>query len=68
MIQKIGLLGEALGVTWAPKAVWHRKKQPDDEKMTASGLPFWGPFSTFPLLFNGFLRSFSSLCFDGYQD
>ena len=59
-----GLFGEALGAIWAPKAVWHRKKQPDDQKMTASGLPFW----TFSVIFDVFLRSFSRLRFDGYHD
>ena len=49
-----GLLGEALGAIWAPKAVWHRKKEPDDQKMTASGLPFWGPFSTCSVIFRCF--------------
>ena len=50
------LLGEALGAIWAPKAVWHRKKEPDDQKITASGFPFWGQFSTFPFLFRCFRR------------
>jgi hypothetical protein len=63
-----GLLGEALGAIWAPKAVWHRRKEPNDQKITASGLPFWDPFSTFPLFFNVFLRFFYNLRFDGYQD
>ena len=49
-----GLLGEALGAIWAPKAAWHRKKEPDDQKMTAPGLPFWGPFSTCSIIFRCF--------------
>ena len=64
----LGALGGGLGAIWVPKAVCHRKKEPDDPKMTASGLLFWGPFLTFSVIFNVFLRSFSSLHFDGYQD
>ena len=64
----LGALGGGLGAIRAPKAVWHRKKKPDDQKMPAPGLPFWDPFLTFPLFFNVFLRSFSSFRFDGYQD
>ena len=58
-----GLLGEALGAIWAPKAVWHRKKEADDQKMTASGLPFWGPFATCSFMFNVFSVFFASLHF-----
>ena len=63
-----GLLGEALGAIWAPKAAWHRKKEPDDQKKSASGLHFGVYFRYRPLFFDVFLRSFSSLRFDGYQD
>ena len=40
----LGALGGGLGAIWAPKAVWHGKKEPDDQKMTAAGLPVLGPF------------------------
>ena len=47
----LGALGGGLGAIWAPKAVWHGKKKPDDQKITASGLPFWSPFLTFSVNF-----------------
>ena len=61
----MGALGGSLGAIWA---VWHIKKEPDDQKMTASGSHFGVHFGHFPLLFDVFLRSFSSFHFDGYQD
>ena len=57
-----GRLGSHLG------SQGRQKQKPDDQKMTASGLPFWGPFPTLSVIFQCFLRSFSSLHFDGYQD
>ena len=36
----LGALGGGLGAICAAKAVWHRKKEPDDQKLTASGLAF----------------------------
>ena len=48
----MGALGGGLRAIWAPKAVWHGKKKPDDQKMTASGLPFGVPCSVdFKMLF-----------------
>ena len=64
----MGARGGGLGAIWAPKAVWHRNKEPEDQKMTTSGLLFSGPFLAFSVIFDVFLRSFSSLHFDGYQD
>ena len=51
-------LGGGLAATWAPKAVWHGKKKPDDQKMTAYGLSFWGPFSTCSVIFQCFFAFF----------
>ena len=46
----LGLLGEA----WEPFGLPRpsgTEKEPDDQKVTASGLPFWGSFSTFSVMF-----------------
>ena len=59
-----GRLGSHLG----SQGRMAQKKEPDDQNMTASGLPFWGPFLKFSVIFDVFLRSFSNLHFDGYQD
>ena len=54
----LGALGGGLGAIWALKAVWHGKREPDNEKMTASGLPFWGPVSTLSIIFRCFFALF----------
>ena len=64
----LGALGGGLGAIWAPKAVWHRKKRPDDQKWPRLGSHVGVHFRHGPLLFDVVLRSFSSLHFDGYQD
>ena len=42
--------------------------QNNDQKMTAPGLPFRGPFFTLSVIFKVLLHYFSSFCFDGYQN
>jgi len=62
-----GLLGGPWESFWLPRPAWDSKDGPDCQNVSQNGSPFGGPFLSFFVVFNMFVRSFFETRFGSYQ-